>query len=149
MSGSGISGAICKHAPLLRQITTQFFSRQDALPATQPTVSKQWRHLSLHKGTARNRGADLLSAGFRYLLVLQRKARKVNLLKVIPLRNSKDFIQQYIKSVIVQEIEGPIRRQVLEDPKIEGKSESKADLWPNLQPYWQPVARQPSSSTAV
>ena len=47
VSGSGIRWAICKSAPLSRQITrqhptAQFFYRQDALPATQPTVSKHW-----------------------------------------------------------------------------------------------------------
>jgi len=45
VSGSGISWAICKSAPRSRQITTptptaQFFYRPDALPSTQPTVSK-------------------------------------------------------------------------------------------------------------
>ena len=44
-SGSGISWAICKSAPRSRQITTpashrSVFYRPDALPATQPTVSK-------------------------------------------------------------------------------------------------------------
>ena len=48
VSGSGISWTICKSAPCSRQITmpaptTQFFYRPDALPATQPTVSKHWR----------------------------------------------------------------------------------------------------------
>ena len=45
MSGSGISWAVCKSAPRSRQITTpapqrSVFYRPDALPATQPTVSK-------------------------------------------------------------------------------------------------------------
>jgi len=45
VSGSGISWAICKSAPRSRQITTpaphrSVFYRPDALPATQPTVSK-------------------------------------------------------------------------------------------------------------
>ena len=48
VSGSGISWAICKSAPSSRQITTpaphhSVFYRPDALPATQPTVSKHWR----------------------------------------------------------------------------------------------------------
>jgi len=48
VSGSGISWAICKCAPCSRQITTPAphhsdFYRPDALPATQPTVSKHWR----------------------------------------------------------------------------------------------------------
>jgi len=48
VSGSGISWAICKSAPRSRQITTPaahnpVFYRPDALPATQPTVSKHWR----------------------------------------------------------------------------------------------------------
>ena len=50
MSGSGISWAICKSASRSRQITTpaphcSVFYRPDALPATQPTASKHWRHL--------------------------------------------------------------------------------------------------------
>jgi len=49
VSGSGISWAICKSAPRSRQITTpaphhSVFCRPDALPATQPTASKHWRH---------------------------------------------------------------------------------------------------------
>ena len=49
VSGSGISWAICKSAPHSRQITTpaphnSVFYRPDALPATQPTASKHWRH---------------------------------------------------------------------------------------------------------
>ena len=47
MSGSGISWAICRSAPHLRQITMQaphpVFYRPDALPASQQTVSKHWR----------------------------------------------------------------------------------------------------------
>ena len=48
VSGSGISWAICMSAPRSRQITTpapqrSVFYRTDALPATQPTVSKHWR----------------------------------------------------------------------------------------------------------
>ena len=48
VSGSGIRWAICKSAPRSRQITTpaphhSVFYRPDALPATQPTVSKHWR----------------------------------------------------------------------------------------------------------
>jgi len=50
VSGSGISWAICKSAPRSRQIAMpaphySFFFRPDALPATQPTVSKHWRHI--------------------------------------------------------------------------------------------------------
>ena len=50
VSGNGISWAICKSAPCSRQITTpaphhSVFYRPDALPATQPTASKHWRHL--------------------------------------------------------------------------------------------------------
>ena len=49
VSGSGISWAICKSAPCSRQITMpaphhSVFYRPDALPATQPTASKHWRH---------------------------------------------------------------------------------------------------------
>ena len=48
VSGSGISSAICKSTPHSRQITMpaphhSVFYRLDALPATQPTVSKHWR----------------------------------------------------------------------------------------------------------
>jgi len=50
VSGSGISWAICKSALPSRQITTPAphcsFYRSDALPATQPTVSKHWRPVS-------------------------------------------------------------------------------------------------------
>ena len=54
-SGSGITWAICKSAPRSRQITTpapnhSVFYRLDALPAAQPTASKQWRHTgNIHK----------------------------------------------------------------------------------------------------
>ena len=46
-SGSGISWTICKSATCSRQTTTpephrSVFYRPDALPATQPTVSKHW-----------------------------------------------------------------------------------------------------------
>ena len=49
VSGSGISWAICKSVPHSRQMTTpaphhSVFYRPDALPATQPTASKHWRH---------------------------------------------------------------------------------------------------------
>ena len=51
VSGSGISWDICKSAPCSRQITMpvphcSVFYRPDALPATQPTVSKHWRQKS-------------------------------------------------------------------------------------------------------
>jgi len=46
VSGSGISWAVCKSAPRSRQITTpaphhSVFYRPDALPAAQPTASRQ------------------------------------------------------------------------------------------------------------
>jgi len=49
VSASGINWAICKSAPHSRQITMpaphhSVFYRPDALPATQPTASKYWRH---------------------------------------------------------------------------------------------------------
>ena len=49
VSSSGISWAICKSASRCRQLTMQaphhwVFYRPDALPATQPTASKHWRH---------------------------------------------------------------------------------------------------------
>jgi len=50
--GSGISWTICKSfASHSRQITMpilyhSFFYRPDVLPATQPTASKQWRHIA-------------------------------------------------------------------------------------------------------
>ena len=52
VSGSGISWAICKSAPISRQIATpaphhSVFYRPDALPAAQPTASKHWRHIFL------------------------------------------------------------------------------------------------------
>ena len=53
VSGSGISWAVCKSAPRSRQITTpaphlSVFYRPDALSATQPTVSKHWRHFEFN-----------------------------------------------------------------------------------------------------
>ena len=53
VSGSGIGWAICKSAPRSRQITMpaphhSVFYRPGALPATQPTASKHWRHSYLH-----------------------------------------------------------------------------------------------------
>jgi len=56
VSGSGISWAICKSAPRLRQITTPAsplrFHKVDALPAAQPTASKHWRQtvMSMYTG---------------------------------------------------------------------------------------------------
>ena len=49
VSGSGIGWDTCKSAPRSRQITTpaphhSVFYRPDALLATQPAVSKHWRH---------------------------------------------------------------------------------------------------------
>jgi len=49
VSGSGIRWAICKFAPRSRQTTTpapyhSVFYRPDALPTSQPTASKHWRH---------------------------------------------------------------------------------------------------------
>jgi len=57
VSGSGISWAICKSAPRLRQKTTPashywVLYSPAALPATQPAVSKHWRcHQSTNKQT--------------------------------------------------------------------------------------------------
>jgi len=50
VSGSGINWAICKSAPWPRHITTpashhSVFLQTDALPASQPTASKHWRHI--------------------------------------------------------------------------------------------------------
>jgi len=50
VSGSGICWAICKPAPHPRKITmptshNSVFYRPDALPASQPTASKQLRHV--------------------------------------------------------------------------------------------------------
>jgi len=52
VSDSGISWAVCNSAPRSRQITTptphhSVFYRPDALPATQPTASKQWRFIHI------------------------------------------------------------------------------------------------------
>jgi len=48
VSGSGISWAVCKSSPSSMQINMpapnhSVFYRQDALPAAQPTASKQGR----------------------------------------------------------------------------------------------------------
>jgi len=50
VSGSSISWAICNSAPRSRQITTpaprrSVIYRLGALPATQPTATKHWRHM--------------------------------------------------------------------------------------------------------
>ena len=55
VSGSDIRRATCKSAPRSSQITMpvphhSFFYRPDALPATQPTASKHWRHYMLNHG---------------------------------------------------------------------------------------------------
>ena len=60
VSGSGISWAICKSAPSSRQITMpplhhSVFYRPDALPAAQPTASKDWRHKSTAKTSVSNK----------------------------------------------------------------------------------------------
>ena len=60
VSGSGISWAVCKSAPRSRQITKpaphhSVFYRPDAIPATQPTVSKHWRLEILHMSTSQSR----------------------------------------------------------------------------------------------
>jgi len=52
VSGSGVSWVVCKSTPCCRQITMpvphhSVFYRPDALPATQPTVSKHWRQFYL------------------------------------------------------------------------------------------------------
>ena len=52
VSGSGVSWAICKSALRSRQIIMpaphhSVFYRPDAVPATQPTASKHWRHFCL------------------------------------------------------------------------------------------------------
>jgi len=59
VSGSGISWATSKSAPGSRQITTpvphhSVFYRPDALPATQPTASKHWRHKEQKMSNSRN-----------------------------------------------------------------------------------------------
>ena len=65
VSSSGISWAVCKSAPRSRQKTTpaihrSVFYRPDALPATQPTASKHWRHWQ-HKINTKKTRADLSS----------------------------------------------------------------------------------------
>jgi len=52
VSGSGINWAICKSAPRSRQITMSaphrsVFYRPDALPAAQPTASKDWMYFDI------------------------------------------------------------------------------------------------------
>ena len=55
VSGSGISWGTCKFAPRSRQITVpalhhSVFYRSDALPAAQPTASKQWKATTIGTG---------------------------------------------------------------------------------------------------
>jgi len=64
-SGIGVSWVICQSAPRSRQITTQaphhsIFYRPDALPVTQPTASKHWRHSS-HIGTSTSKSERCLN----------------------------------------------------------------------------------------
>jgi len=52
VSGSGISWTVCKSAHRSKQVTMpaphhSVFYRPDALSATQPTISKHWRQLSI------------------------------------------------------------------------------------------------------
>ena len=67
MSGSGISWAICKSALHSRQITTpaphHSVYRPDALPATQPTVSKHWRQVPISIIWYQSRGGDAQQLG--------------------------------------------------------------------------------------
>jgi len=63
VSGSGISGAICKSAPCSRQITTpaphhSVFYRPDALPAAQPTASKHRKENEKNKQRGREEKGD-------------------------------------------------------------------------------------------
>ena len=65
MSGSGISWAICKSTSRSRQITMpaphhKFFYRPDALPAAQPTVSKQWRQSDTYTQVDKYTGSQRL-----------------------------------------------------------------------------------------
>ena len=67
VSGSGISWAICKSAPRSRQITMpapyhSVFYRPDALPATQPTASKHWRHFIYNDFFIKTMSTRILSA---------------------------------------------------------------------------------------
>ena len=68
LSGSGISWAICKSASRSRQITMpaphhSVFYGPDALPATQPTVSKHWRdYLYAYNGCKTGGGFGVLSS---------------------------------------------------------------------------------------
>jgi len=63
VSGSGISGAICKSAPCSRQITTpaphhSVFYRPDALSAAQPTASKHRKEKEKNKQREREEKGD-------------------------------------------------------------------------------------------
>ena len=65
VSGSGISWAICKSAPRSRQITMpaphlSVFYRPDALPATQPTASKHWRHITNSNWRAKQKTRQII-----------------------------------------------------------------------------------------
>jgi len=78
VSGSGISWAICKSAPCSRQITMpaphrSVFHRLDAIPATQPTVSKHWR-----------------------LQWLTKQTKHLNFIAVTPQLTTKEFLTNHI-----------------------------------------------------
>ena len=83
VSGSGISWAICKSAHRSRQITMPaphypVFYRPDALPASQPTVSKHWRNMHLqHTLQLRSSTTDVCSNGVKVsvIFILLQKTR--------------------------------------------------------------------------
>jgi len=83
VSGSGISWAICKSARRSRQITTptphhSVFYRPDALPATQPTVSKHSRLLSQSNKTKFANRKKIQFSSYKYFLIISYAFRAWN-----------------------------------------------------------------------
>jgi len=88
VSGSGISWATCKSAPRSRQITTSaphhsIFYRPDALPATQPTASKHWRHYIVNtRGTIASGHSRRTACKTAWTITLPLTNTKVTMIKL-------------------------------------------------------------------
>jgi len=98
VSGSSISWAICKSAPHSRQITMpaphhSVFYRLDALPATQPTVSKHWRH---------NRLTCILTIKWLYMYLVAISSKLETASNSKPLQNWQHAILTPLSPVGVQ-----------------------------------------------
>jgi len=83
VNGCGISWAICKSAPRSSQITMpvphrSVFYRPDALPASQPTVSKYSRLLSQSNKTKFANRKKIQFSSYKYFLIISYAFRAWN-----------------------------------------------------------------------